>query len=904
MSAKKSRKAPANPLAHENKELRAQLAEAQETLRAIHEGEVDAVIVSGSQGEQVFSLVGAESVYRLIVETMKEAAFTVAFDGRILFCNAQFGQFVERPMEQIVGHSLNEFVKTDRATVSSLLAAAKQQPVKQRLVFQTADGAAVPAHVAANVLSQPDGLSICVVASDLRELENSTELIQQLRRQHEALQAANEELAAADEEMRVQNEELTASKSELDRTRAKYQDLFESAPDGYVVTDAEGTIQEMNHAAAMLLGKPGATLKGNPFPSLLLSEAARQEYLELLATLHSGAAPAPKLEVEVRSLEGRQFWASVTAAASRDEEGSIVGLRWLIHDISHRKATEESLHQYIGTLQAVAAVREAALTCATEKDLGVACLDIAQKVTGSKFGFIGQVNEQGLEDIAISNPGWDACNILDIGGHRQSVSSLKIHGIYGRVLLDGKTVLTNDPAKHPDRIGLPPGHPPLDAFLGVPLISEGKTIGMIGMANRPGGYAQGQQEALETLAPAFVEAFMRKQAEEALRQAKEELEQRVQERTAELRHRSQQLSRVVSELALTEQRERGRLAQVLHDGLQQLLVGAKFHLAVLERSGNAAMGKAIAGIMDLLDDSIETSRSLTAELSPPILHQGGLVPAMEWLARWMQEKHGLTIALSAERVPDAIGEDALILLFQATRELLFNVVKHAGVKSAAVRVGRFNGAIQITVADDGAGFDPGALTAEDAAGGYGLFSIKERLDLLGGSMEVDSAPGRGSRFTLIAPVAASGTPESLPPQRPASLVSVSIAPREQGTEGKIRVILVDDHVVMRQGLATLLKEEPDMVVIGEASDGESAVSLVRELGPDVVLMDVSMPGMNGIEAARILHAELPAVRIIGLSMFEQDEQAQAMLDAGASDYLTKSGPSEHLIAAIRGETSE
>ena len=115
----------------------------------------------------------------------------------------------------------------------------------------------------------------------------------------------------------------------------------------------------------------------------------------------------------------------------------------------------------------------------------------------------------------------------------------------------------------------------------------------------------------------------------------------------------------------------------------------------------------------------------------------------------------------------------------------------------------------------------------------------------------------------------------------------------------VRIVLVDDHMVMRQGLAGLLRSEPDFEVVGEASDGASAVKLVRELHPHVVLMDVSMPGMNGIDSTKIIHREMPDIRIIGLSMFEEGEQATAMRDAGAAAYLTKSGPSEALIGAIR-----
>lgn len=134
-------------------------------------------------------------------------------------------------------------------------------------------------------------------------------------------------------------------------------------------------------------------------------------------------------------------------------------------------------------------------------------------------------------------------------------------------------------------------------------------------------------------------------------------------------------------------------------------------------------------------------------------------------------------------------------------------------------------------------------------------------------------------------------------------VSVGITPLRTaavaGAEGRIRIVLVDDHVLMRQGLARLLREERDMEIVGEASDGASAVSLVRETQPDIVLMDVNMPGMNGTEATRIIHAELPGIQVIGLSMFEEAELATAMRKAGAVNYLSKSGASNALIAAIR-----
>jgi DNA-binding NarL/FixJ family response regulator len=115
----------------------------------------------------------------------------------------------------------------------------------------------------------------------------------------------------------------------------------------------------------------------------------------------------------------------------------------------------------------------------------------------------------------------------------------------------------------------------------------------------------------------------------------------------------------------------------------------------------------------------------------------------------------------------------------------------------------------------------------------------------------------------------------------------------------LRIVLVDDHIVIRQGLACLLRGEQDINIVGQASNGESAVNLIREIQPDVVLMDISMPGMNGIQATRIIHSELPEVHIIGLSMFQEEEQSAAMREAGAVDYVSKSAPSEAVIAAIR-----
>ncbi|MBI5511051.1 MAG: GAF domain-containing protein [Deltaproteobacteria bacterium] len=388
----------------------------------------------------------------------------------------------------------------------------------------------------------------------------------------------------------------------------------------------------------------------------------------------------------------------------------------------------------------------------------------------------------------------------------------------------------------------------------------------------------------------------------ALSQTVEALQKEVARRTVAekaLRDRSEQLRALAAELTMAEQRERQRLAQLLHDGLQQLLVGARFQLGVLEQAEDPAARRVAVKVNDLLADAIGTARSLTADLSPPILLAGGLVAALKWLAQWMRQKQGLNVSVETRGRVEPVVDAVNALLFQATRELLFNVVKHAGVRSAQVQVTWFPDRVQVTVTDKGGGCDPARLrVGGGSAEGFGLFSIRERLDLLGGRMEIDSGLGRGSRFTLVAPLTASAL--KAPPSVRKPEAEASLRLRSQGgADGQIRVVLVDDHIVMRQGLATLLQNQPDIRVVGEAPDAETAMKVVRQLRPDVVLMDVSLPGMDGIEATRLIHAEMSGVRVIGLSMFEEVERRDAMRAAGAVDYITKSGPSIAVVAAIR-----
>jgi PAS domain S-box-containing protein len=227
------------------------------------------------------------------------------------------------------------------------------------------------------------------------------------------------------------------------------------------------------------------------------------------------------LEYRFKGKDGEYRWLADRAVLVKDENGRLRYRSGAMRDITARKQAEEAVRQTNSALVGINRILGAALTCETEEELGRACLEVAQGVTQSGFGFIGELNEKEFEEIASSNPGREACTLLEASGHSGPHGTLAIHGLYGRVLSDGKGLFTNDPAHHPDSVGLPDGNPPLKSFLGVPLIREGGVVGMVAVGNRRGGYTQVEQGALEALSPVMVEAFVRKRAEEALRLSEE-----------------------------------------------------------------------------------------------------------------------------------------------------------------------------------------------------------------------------------------------------------------------------------------------------------------------------------------------------------------------------------------------
>jgi PAS domain S-box-containing protein len=225
-----------------------------------------------------------------------------------------------------------------------------------------------------------------------------------------------------------------------------------------------------------------------------------------------------------------------------------------------------------------------------------------------------------------------------------------------------------------------------------------------------------------------------------------------------LREYQESLRQLANQLNATEERERKRFAADLHDHIGQSLVLIKLELGRLGELANSFDENAraiIERLDDTIDQAIHETRSLMQDLSPQVLYTFGFDAALDWLAESMQERYDFACHIEIQNLPTQLNDDCAVVAFQAVRELLINVVKHAGVQEAQLRVTRKESAVVIEVKDQGKGFVPDKLELPRShGGGFGLFSIRERLSLLGGRLKIHSKPGGGTIAQVVIPLSA------------------------------------------------------------------------------------------------------------------------------------------------------
>ena len=225
---------------------------------------------------------------------------------------------------------------------------------------------------------------------------------------------------------------------------------------------------------------------------------------------------------------------------------------------------------------------------------------------------------------------------------------------------------------------------------------------------------------------------------------------------SERRQAEEKIRTLASKLTLVEQEERHRISQVLHDDLQQRLFAMKAQLSFLtdffdKDQVAASVYAEIDQIQHSLSEAVAITRNLSIDINPVVLHGEGLAEAMTWLSFRMKEQYGLHISLAAKENFSELDHHVRMLLFQSIRELLFNVVKHAGVSEATVTLEQVDGRGRITVSDSGKGFDAEVVLKSPTVA-HGLLIIQDRLSLLGCQMQLISKPGEGTHVLIELPV--------------------------------------------------------------------------------------------------------------------------------------------------------
>jgi two-component system CheB/CheR fusion protein len=715
------------------------------------------------------------------------------------------------------------------------------------------------------------------------ELQASNEEVQsaneELQSLNEELETSKEELESANEELTTVNEEMVNRNAELTRLNADWLNLQNSTNLPVVVLGRDLTIRRFTAQAETLFGLRDINV-GQPIGHIQHSltwdgrgEQAEHREPEVEAGSEGHAPEARDVPVDMESVAAEV----IATIRAREFEVRGPGDRWHLMRVRPYLTLDNKVDGAVLVLSEITELKRSLREALRARNYAEAIietgreplliLDGALRVERANRAFYRMLKLSPAETIGhmlyeLGNRQWDSAELRsllqDILPLRTSVEDFQV--IHSVERLGPRTILLNA-----RRLEEAPGSSPR-IFLSIEDIT------------------------------------LRQEMETHQRDSRAELENKVQDRTSELVRSQQQLRALTTELNLTEQREHKRLATELHDFLAQLLALSKIKVDQIKQQTSSSL---VEELDEILDQALTYTRTLVAQLSPPFFHDLGLPYAFKWLGDQM-EPRGLRLTVEAEDGYPSVADDHATLLFQAARELLMNVVKHAGTDHARLAITTADGTVRITVSDDGRGFDVAAAMAPAAddeqasrVPGFGLFSIRERMLALGGRFELVSRPGDGTLATLIVPLPLTSSAESAEVQPSAHPSHSVLSPQSSGLSStRIRVLLVDDHAMVREGLRTVLDSYPDIEVVGEAADGKEAVAAADHLRPSVVVMDINMPRMNGIEATAQIKARHPAAVVIGLSVQADAHSRSALLEAGAAELVTKEAAAEELYRSI------
>jgi PAS domain S-box-containing protein len=641
------------------------------------------------------------------------------------------------------------------------------------------------------------------------------------------------------------------------RLAARLSSIVASSDDAIISKDLTGIVMTWNRGAERTFGYSANEMIGQSITRIIPVDRLIEER-DILTRLARGEH-IDHYETVRQKKDGTLCDISLTVSPVKDEDGRIIGASKIARDVTAQKRAQRAIHEaHERWLVTLASIGDAVI--ATDPQ---ATITFANPVA---LKLLGRTREE-----VLGKPLVEHFHIVNEETRRPAVNPVD------RVIREGIVVGL---ANHTVLVRPDGAEVPIDDSAAPIRDAGGQVVGIVLV---------------------FRDITERKTAERELYRWSTQLEKRVAERTEELVRSQGRLRALAAQLSRTEQRERRRLATNLHDYLAQLLALARIKIGQMKQGSGRAAGEvqpALIEVDKILQDCLRYTRTLMGQLSPSVLHDIGFVPAVQWLAEQMgQQGLNVTVKVLAPDMP-RIPDTAADALFQAVRELLLNVLKHAGVSEAIISVGkREGGDWVIAVEDHGVGFDPTVMRHRRTDEQFGLFSIEERMEAISGWCRIHSSPGRGTRIELGL---AMGGDEEAPSRQKKISQPHPIDGDDRSTSGpRSRVLLVDDHAMVRQGLRSILETYADLDIIAEAVDGEEAVSLAHRLQPDVVLMDINLPRLNGIEATRRIKQAWPHITVIGLSVQSSPQTVQALAEAGGAALLSKEQATEELYRTIQ-----
>jgi signal transduction histidine kinase len=385
------------------------------------------------------------------------------------------------------------------------------------------------------------------------------------------------------------------------------------------------------------------------------------------------------------------------------------------------------------------------------------------------------------------------------------------------------------------------------------------------------------------------------------------------ERAKALRETQASVANLSARLMRLQDEERRRIARDLHDvtGQELAVIGISLQRVAdnYQKAGFDVRGS-ISESAELVRKVGDEIRTLSYLLHPPTLDELGLESALRWFCEGFAKRSGVRVEVEAEEVPRLSAPEETAL-FRVVQESLTNVFRHSGAQWARVTLSVAKGALRVSVEDHGGGLKYGEQASDDGRGapvGVGIPGMRERMRQLGGELQMRSGPG-GTTVHAILPLAmetrAEATPVSsgIPAERrtfPARGVAAARPEPVAAGCGRKRVLIVDDHDVVRRGMHDLLAREPDLDVCGEAVDGLDAVAKARELEPDLVILDLTMPRAGGLAAARnIRETNGRAIKILIFTTHTSPEIEKAVRAFRCDGYVLKSNAGQELIKGVR-----